>query len=335
MEKIINRINDKYRISKEANCELRKRLEFIKIRGYNLLIENLKTNRNNLLAFITELNVIYEMINELEDKEIKFNLEYEVDTKVGSPDIKLKIEEKVFWIQIKWFSKSKIDNMDKNAIEKLKNELSEIPMNYKYRIIHSNDLTFKDVKEFMNKFRENYQNHISQDYPFRYDLLSGGYIELKFNKSNNLASKRLKWSSTIGEFRENKNEVNEQICNSLKKALKSVEVTQENSYNIIFAQTREFENKDFGNVFYGQEKYMTNDNMNSIDWMRKSDGLIEEEKLRNKMSYYVVLDNRQDLVNSLLGNYKKSLFCFGCENPEYITKYLNFEHIYSKESRIT
>ena len=92
--------------------------------SFSMLIDNLYTStERNLTSFIAELNIIYDIIQS--SPYLKNNIKYEKDSGLGTPDLKIEIDDIVIWIQLKCFSTSKLDKERNSSIQKLKDKLSE------------------------------------------------------------------------------------------------------------------------------------------------------------------------------------------------------------------
>jgi len=329
MNTIQSKITENYYLDEVTEERLKIRLEFARDRGLDLLLENLETNRD-ALPFITELNLIYEIINELESKGIVYEFQYEATCQNGSPDIYLKVGERDIYIQIKRFGQSRVDNMNSRAIDALREKLSKIEKNYVYSLEHSNLLTKNEIEEFCNYIKD-HEDTIEAGVMFERSFTENdSFIRIEFLYPSSKKQIHLRYGASMGDPRWNSGEVEEQIRNSTYKALKSLDrIEDTNRINLIYAETLSLDQIDFGDVIYGKEQFLIGrGSCKRIE--RKNNGLIADEEVLEKLSHYIVLNNGGQLVP----DYKKVLFTIDEETTEFIMDLFDFDTVFNKDSDI-
>ncbi|WP_069650089.1 hypothetical protein [Caloranaerobacter ferrireducens] len=303
MHEVVNIIDELYNLEEGEKELLEKKLELIIKLGCNSLIKNLETNRNKL-DFITELNILYQLVVELQESEVDFELVYEEEIQCGSPDIKLIIDGVNYWIQVKRLNQLKNDAINRKVIKQISEELKEIKKNLFYSIKHSEFLEFSDVKPFIQCVFNNVDK-IADGEKIKYKTTDGRFIQIEFYKPNRLKFKHLQEGSNMGTMRCVSDEINEHIRNSTKKALKSIGWNHDNNnINIIMAESTSYEDIDFGNAIFGDEQIIYNIT-GQKRWNRQGNGLISDPNFSEKLNYYVAL---YSVDKKLITNYEKHLF---------------------------
>lgn len=322
--RLIEILTYEYELDKKEKDGLIKRAKVLEELKFYKLMENIIKNERKRLSFIAEMNVVYEIYKQLTLMGVDYILNYEEETKTGSPDLKLVINGMTIWIQIKRFEKLKTDNKNEKLMMKISEQLKKADKNLFYYLEHSEELSEDFVNDFID-FIMRQRDKILNETSFRIDNKSNQFIEIDFFKPYKLQVQHLTYGGSIGEGRLISEEAEEHIRNSIFKALKSISWDyDEKTINIIAAENDEgndFEDIDFGNVIFGTEGEVLKNNR--YYWQRSNDGLVHDPRVVKKLNYYVVLRKK----DGLFSGYNKSLFIINDCKSDIVKRIFNSDKV--------
>ncbi len=330
MKKLLSVLKSEYQLDAVQTRLLQVNCDIVKSLGFERILEKIEKDQRNRRDYITELNLVGQLYRELRYNGVDFQMVYEEPNRMGAPDLKIIVDGVQYWIQIKHLNEMHMEKINRRIVSEIHEVLEQVSIGLYYDLHHSAYLDFEDVETVAEVFSS--VAEIADQEMIRVELPTDRYMDFVFYQADEEVLDHLTPGYTMGGVRMTSDETREQLTNSARTAIHSLNwrADEENVNLIAVEANHDVDPIDIGNVLYGDE-HNSKDAGTRREIVRESNGLMEEEQFQAKLSGYILLKNVQ---NEAIAEYKKYLFLANGKQLKWFCETFSFDKVYNHTSWI-